>query len=92
MTLITEEAKKGKKFDVKKYYNLPEKVIYCSKCVVSNQRPRITFDKDNVCSACRFAEYKNTKIDWDERERELKDLLDKKFQVSFQIIIFLVKK
>ncbi len=77
MTLITEEAKKGKKFDVKKYYNLPEKVIYCSKCVVSNQRPRITFDKDNVCSACRFAEYKNTKIDWDERERELKDLCDR---------------
>ena len=77
MTLITEEAKNGKKFDVKTYYNLPEKVIYCSKCVISNQRPRITFDKDNVCSACRFAEYKNTKIDWDERERQLRDLCDR---------------
>jgi N-acetyl sugar amidotransferase len=30
-----------------------------------------------VCSACRFAEYKHTKIDWKERERELIELCDK---------------
>ena len=63
MTLLTKEAIEGKKVDIKKFYNLPEKVIHCSKCVVSNQRPRITFDENNVCSACRFSEAKNHKID-----------------------------
>ena len=58
MSIITKEGKEGKKFNVKEFYNLPEKVIHCSKCVVSNQRPRITFDENNVCSACRFAEKK----------------------------------
>ena len=77
MTLLTKEAKEGLKFDIKKFYNLPEKVIHCSKCVVSNQRPRITFDENNVCSACRFTDTKNNKIDWNLREKELQDLCNK---------------
>ena len=28
------------------------------KCAISNQRPRITFDENGVCSACNFALYK----------------------------------
>ena len=36
-------------------------------------RPRITFDAEGVCSACRFAEYKET-LDWAQRERELAEL------------------
>jgi len=52
-------------------------VQYCTRCVVSNQRPRITFDKDGVCSACRFAYEKHHVIDWTERERQLHDLLDR---------------
>ncbi|RHX78278.1 N-acetyl sugar amidotransferase [Leptospira yasudae] len=57
-----------------KLYNLPEKVIFCKKCTVSNQRPRITFDEHGVCSACNFAEFKKTKIDWKQREEELIEL------------------
>lgn len=57
-------------------YNLPEEVKYCKKCTMSNQRPRITFDEEGVCSACRFNELKR-KTDWDKREQELKDLCDK---------------
>ncbi|MAO54669.1 MAG: LPS biosynthesis protein PseA [Rhodospirillaceae bacterium] len=57
-------------------YNLPEEIKFCKKCTVSNQRPRITFNEDGVCSACTYAEIKRT-IDWNERERELKDLLDR---------------
>ena len=64
------------KRDVLKQYNLPEKVVFCKKCVISNQRPRIGFDAEGVCSACRFAERKKTVIDWAARERELLDLLD----------------
>ena len=63
-----------KQRDVIKTYNLPPKVRFCKICTVSNQRPRITFDEHGVCSACNFATYKRSKIDWAERERELVDL------------------
>jgi len=63
--------------NVAKKYSLPMEVQYCKKCVVSNQRPRITFDEEGVCSACRFAEHKQSGIDWEARERELAKLCDK---------------
>jgi N-acetyl sugar amidotransferase len=59
-----------------KRYAVPEEVQYCARCVVSNQRPRITFDNQGVCSACGFTDYKNT-VNWGERERELFELLKK---------------
>lgn len=73
-------------------YGLPLEVKYCVKCVLSNQRPSsvvehaskktdkkptLQFDENNVCDACRFAEMKKHQIDWQQRERELKELLDK---------------
>ena len=72
------------------YYGLPEEVIFCQRCVMSNQRPSSTaefrntadrkiatlhVDDDGVCDACRFAEQKE-QIDWEARERELLQLLD----------------
>tara|TARA_B100000035_G_scaffold315477_1_gene336765 strand:- start:8597 stop:9778 length:1182 start_codon:yes stop_codon:yes gene_type:complete len=60
-----------------KNYNLPEEVKFCTKCVNSNQRPRITFDKYGVCSACNFAIYKDNEIDWDLRKKELRELCNK---------------
>lgn len=65
------------KRDVIKQYNLPTEVLFCVRCTISNQRPRITFDEEGVCSACRFADYKREVIDWTARERELKDLCDR---------------
>jgi len=56
---------------------LPGEVKFCKKCVVSNQRPRITFDEHGVCSACRYAEEKDKGIDWDAREKELRAVCDK---------------
>ncbi|MGO9571947.1 MAG: N-acetyl sugar amidotransferase [Desulfomonilaceae bacterium] len=58
-------------------YGLPTRVKYCTKCVISNQRPRITFDESGVCSACRYAERKQSLFDWEMRDRELRELLDK---------------
>jgi len=74
------------------FYNLPSEVSFCKKCVMSNQRPSsvpefrhtrdrkgatyLQFDRDGVCDACRQAEIKNS-IDWDQRERELLELLDR---------------
>jgi N-acetyl sugar amidotransferase len=64
-------------FLVHEYYKLPEKVVHCKKCVISNQRPRMTFDSEGVCSACRYAEKKQNSINYEEREAMLLDLLDK---------------
>lgn len=73
------------------YYGLPGQVKFCSRCVMSNQRPAsaiefkhtkdsrkvtMNFDENNVCDACRVAEQKE-KIDWEKREEELLRLLDK---------------
>ena len=64
--------------NTKKMFNLPSEIKFCTKCVMSNQRPRITFDEDGVCNACRYWEAKeNGTIDWNERERLLKDTLDR---------------
>lgn len=72
-------------------YGLPADVQYCTRCVISNQRPSSTvefknspeekkktiyFDNEGVCSACRFADMKRDTIDWGARERELIALCD----------------
>lgn len=77
--------------DLPARYGLPAEVRFCTRCVISNQRPSsateykhtrdsakatIHFDSDGVCDACRAAEVK-AKIDWAERERELRDLCDR---------------
>ncbi|MDP8230766.1 MAG: N-acetyl sugar amidotransferase [Candidatus Gorgyraea atricola] len=55
----------------------PKDVKFCKRCVMSNQRPRIVFDEEGVCSACRYADEKKNTIDWKTRENELLKLLDK---------------
>ncbi len=55
----------------------PKEVTFCTRCVVSNQRPRTVFDAEGVCSACRYVEQKRSHIDWEKRERELQALCDK---------------
>lgn len=65
------------KRDLIKQYNLSLEVKFCKKCTISNQRPRITFDAHGVCSACNYAEYKRSKVDWNEREAELIELCNK---------------
>jgi N-acetyl sugar amidotransferase len=54
-----------------------EKVVFCKKCVLSNQRPKTMFNEDGICAPCLWAEFKKTGIDWDKREKELSELLDK---------------
>jgi hypothetical protein len=66
-----------KKQNVIDKYKLPTEVRYCNKCTVSNQRPRITFDEHGICSACNYAEYKRTHVNWKQREQELIDLCNR---------------
>jgi len=72
-------------------YGLPKEVVFCKKCVISNQRPSsvhehtakkedskntINFDENGVCGACNFAKHKKD-IDWNQRKLQLEKLLDK---------------
>jgi N-acetyl sugar amidotransferase len=60
----------------KQVLKLPKEVKWCKKCVISNQRPKIIFDNNDICSACNNQEY-NKSINWQKREEELLRLLDK---------------
>ncbi|WP_417861406.1 N-acetyl sugar amidotransferase [Winogradskyella sediminis] len=81
----------SKKNQLEAYYGLPNEVTFCTKCVMSNQRPTsavefkhtkeskkttMNFDDDGICDACKTAEIKDN-IDWGMREEELVKLLDK---------------
>lgn len=76
LTSTTNYKEKIKTIDLQ-LNKLPKEVKFCKKCVVSNQRPRIVFDEEGVCSACKYAEFKKVKINWEEREVELRDLCNK---------------
>lgn len=87
----------------KSLFGLPEKVIFCKKCVESNQRFMgstqldikqdekklgVAFDEHGVCLSCRYYEKKD-KVDWKEREDQLKEILarHKKKDGSYDILI-----
>ena len=72
------------------YYGLPDEVSFCTKCVMSNQRPTsaiefkhtkdskkttMNFDDAGICDACKTAEIKDS-INWGMREDELIKLLE----------------
>jgi N-acetyl sugar amidotransferase len=72
-------------------HGLPEKVIFCKKCCISNQRPStkrefskktsadtetVGFGDDGICDTCKWFEFKQT-INWEEREKQLEALCDK---------------
>jgi N-acetyl sugar amidotransferase len=72
----------------KQVLKLPEVVKLCKRCCYSNQRPRIIFNDEGICSGCLNSVYKNS-INWDEREKELVELLDsyRKNDGSFDVIV-----
>ena len=75
--------------NTKERYNLPDDIKFCKKCTISNQRPRISFDEKGICSACNYASFKQNEINWNDREKELIDLLDKyrKNDGSFDVVV-----
>ncbi len=48
----------------------------CTKCVMLETQDIISFNEAGVCATCQRIEYKQQKIDWNEREAELQKLLD----------------
>jgi N-acetyl sugar amidotransferase len=76
----------------KAFFGLPNEVLFCKKCVISNQRPSssvefshkrdekkqtINFQDNGVCDACNYSETKEKEIDWPKREAQLVDVLNK---------------
>lgn len=71
-------------------FGLPEKITFCAKCVISNQRPSsviefkntenkkrgINIDQTKTCEACKYNEEKQL-INWKQREIELEKILSK---------------
>lgn len=49
---------------------------FCTKCIMPDTRPHITFDNKGVCIACQNHEKKKS-VNWDARFEELKVLCDK---------------
>ena len=73
------------------YYGLPEEVVFCKRCVYSNQLPSsyaefkhtidrkcptLPFNEEGICDACRYGDVK-ADIDWEARQQELVRLLDR---------------
>ncbi|MBT89928.1 MAG: hypothetical protein CMN79_05500 [Spirochaetales bacterium] len=44
-------------------------ILFCTKCITPNSRPRIVFNAQNICNACTNSENKK-KIDWSNRKEE----------------------
>jgi len=61
----------------RQFDSLPEDVVFCKNCVVSNQRPRTRFNNAGICAPCEWAYEKDHVVDWENREEELVRLLDK---------------
>ena len=66
-------------------FGLPQEVRFCTRCVMSNQRPSsypefkhtrdrktptLHIDDQGVCDACKYADKKED-IDWESREQQL---------------------
>ncbi len=49
---------------------------YCTKCVMPDSRPGITFNEDGICAACQSYERRKS-INWEKRYQELRALCDK---------------
>ena len=52
------------------------KVRRCTKCLVPETEQTATFNDDGVCNMCERASERDEQVDWELRERELREVLD----------------
>lgn len=50
-------------------------IQWCKQCLMPSSRPRVVFDEEGVCNACRYAVEKQS-IDWDARREEFLRLIE----------------
>lgn len=77
--IMKEDLKMNNRIMQQNHFKLKdgEKIFTCKQCLTLSTRPRVEFNEDGVCNACQWVEKKKSKIDWDERWRELKKICDK---------------
>lgn len=51
-------------------------IRYCTRCVMPNTKPDLSFDAEGVCAACRNFERRKT-VDWRQRREELDRVLER---------------
>jgi N-acetyl sugar amidotransferase len=47
----------------------------CTRCLTPETVDTITYDEEGVCSVCRQVEFKQDKIDWADRQRQLDEIV-----------------
>ncbi len=65
------------KVDIDSKYKLPKEIKLCDKCVITNQRPRITINEDGICNPCKYWARKHSSFDWNSLADEFRELCDK---------------
>ncbi len=48
----------------------------CTRCLIKETVDTITFDEEGVCSVCRQVEFKQDKLDWNQRYKDMEELID----------------
>ncbi len=51
-------------------------IRYCTRCVMPETKPDLTFDEEGVCAACRNYENR-VEVDWDHRWHEFQDVIER---------------
>jgi len=51
-------------------------LLRCTKCVTPETHETIMFDEQGVCNICKQQEYKQTKINWKTKLKDLDDIID----------------
>ncbi|MEZ0328306.1 MAG: N-acetyl sugar amidotransferase [Dissulfuribacterales bacterium] len=51
-------------------------IRYCTRCLLPETKPDLSFDEEGVCNACRNFERRST-IDWNVRKKELCEILNR---------------
>lgn len=60
---------------------------YCTRCLNVSTRPRITFNEEGLCNACRWHDMKQI-TDWEERQTDLRGICDSfKSKNDFDVIV-----
>lgn len=52
------------------------KLKRCTRCLLPETHETIIFDEDGVCNICMQNEFKKNNIDWEERKKELGELIE----------------
>ena len=52
------------------------KIKFCKKCITTNTRPQIIFDKNGICSACRYHDIFFNQ-DWEKKRKEFETIVKK---------------